>query len=209
LTQETTYDGDAVPVCDYEGSDYRTRFWENQGRDYEDLAERIAIRSLLPPQGDILLEIGTGFGRLVDLYQGYNHIILLDYSKSLLRQAQERLGAARKYTYVAANVYNLPLNAALVDTACMVRVIHHLADVPGALCQISEVTRPGGTLLIEHASKLHLKSVLRYALRRQNWSPYTDEPVEFVALNFDFHPRWIRDQVNRFSKRAYSRSAEE
>jgi len=30
------------PVCDYEGSDYRSRFWEGQGRDYEDQAERIA-----------------------------------------------------------------------------------------------------------------------------------------------------------------------
>jgi hypothetical protein len=37
------------PVCDYEGSDYRTRFWEGQGRDYEDQAERIALRRLMPP----------------------------------------------------------------------------------------------------------------------------------------------------------------
>ena len=41
---------DKPPVCDYEGSDYRTRFWDGQGRDYEDLVERLALRRLLPPQ---------------------------------------------------------------------------------------------------------------------------------------------------------------
>jgi len=109
LAQEPTH-ADAIPICDYEGSDYQTRFWKGQGREYEDLVERIAIQRLLPPGGTRLLEIGTGFGRLVNLYQGYCHIVLLDYSKSLLRQAQERLGRDGRYTYVAANVYRLPLN---------------------------------------------------------------------------------------------------
>jgi hypothetical protein len=77
----------------------------------------------------------------------------------------------------------------------MVRVIHHLADVPAALCQIGEVIRPGGVFLLEHASKVHLKSILRYWLHRQEWSPFGDEPVEFAALNFDFHPRWIRTKL--------------
>ena len=27
------------PVCDYEGSDYQTRFWETGGREYEDRSE--------------------------------------------------------------------------------------------------------------------------------------------------------------------------
>jgi hypothetical protein len=29
-------------------------------------------------------------------------------------------------------------------------------------------------------------------LGRQKWSPFTPEPVEFVKLNFDFHPKAIR-----------------
>jgi len=185
---------DAIPICDYEGSDYRSRFWANQNREYEDLAERLAIQHLLPPTGHRLIEIGTGFGRLVDMYQGYEHIVLLDYSKSLLREAQERLGR-EKYTYVAADVYRLPLADSVVDTVTMVRVMHHMANVPGALRQISRLVRPGGTFVLEFASKLHLKSILRYALRRQSWSPFVREPVEFVELNFDFHPRWMRDRL--------------
>jgi ubiquinone/menaquinone biosynthesis C-methylase UbiE len=190
---------DNIPVCDYEGSDYRTRFWENEDRVYEDLVERIAIRHLLPPSGGRLLEIGTGFGRLVDLYQGYEHIVLLDYSKSLLRQAQGHLGRGKKYTYVAADVYQMPLRDELVDAACMIRVMHHVANVPRALDQISRVIRPGGAFLLEFASKYHLKSILRHALDRQDWSPYDVEPLEFVPLNFDFHPRWMKAQLGSHS----------
>lgn len=183
------------PICDYEGSDYQTRFWQNQGREYEDLVERIAIRHLLPRQGRRLLEIGAGFGRLADMYSGYERVVLLDYSKSLLRQAQARLGRNERYCYVAANVYQLPLQAGQFDAVSMVRVIHHLADVPRALAQIWHVLVPGGTFLLEFASKFHLKSILRYALRRQTWSPFDLPPIEFVPLNFDFHPRWMRQQL--------------
>ena len=185
---------DNPPICDYEGSDYRTRFWENQGREYEDLAERIAIRRLLPPAGPPTAEIGAGFGRLVDMYQGYEHMVLLDYSKSMLREAKERLGT-KKYTYVAADIYRMPLADSAVDAISMVRVMHHIADVPAALRHIYRVLRPGGSFLLEFASKLHLKSILRRAVRRQDWSPYTLDPVEFVPLNFDFHPRWMRGRL--------------
>jgi hypothetical protein len=32
-------------------------------------------------------------------------------------------------------------------------------------------------------------------MRRQSWSPFAQEPVEFTALNFDFHPQWMREQL--------------
>ena len=51
------------PVCDYEGSDYQTSFWDQGGRQYEDLAETIALKRLLPAQGKLLLELGAGAGR--------------------------------------------------------------------------------------------------------------------------------------------------
>ncbi len=180
---------------DYEGSDYRQRFWEEGGRAYEDLAERIALRKLLPPAGRRLVEFGAAFGRLAELYDGYDQVILLDYSRSLLRQAQERLGMGGRYLYVAANLYKLPLAAGAVDTAVMVRVMHHLADVPAALAQIRRAIAPGGAFVAEYASKRHLKAMARYALRRQAWSPYDHAPYEFVPLNFDFHPRWMSETL--------------
>ena len=64
-------------ICDYEGSSYRTEFW-TQARTYEDAAERIALEALLPPTGHRLIEIGAGFGRLVDLYAGYDQVVLFE-----------------------------------------------------------------------------------------------------------------------------------
>lgn len=178
-------------VIDYEGSDYQQRFWERGGRDYEDLAERIALRKLLPAGGRRIVELGAGFGRLADLYGGYEQVVLLDYSRSLLRQAQRRLGDDPRFIFVAANLYELPLVNGAVDTAVMIRVMHHLADVPAALGQIQRIVAAGGAFVVEYASKRHLKAVARYWLRRQAWSPFDLAPYEFVPLNFDFHPDWM------------------
>ena len=56
---------------------------------------------------------------------------------------------------------------------------------------------PSGTFVLEFANKRNIKSMARYALRKQTWSPYTREPVEFVKLNFDFHPSWMLEQVKQ------------
>ena len=179
-------------ICDYEGSDYRVRFWDGKGRDYEDRVERVALRRLLPAQGRRLLEIGAGFGRLTQEYDAYDQVILLDYSLSQLQYAQEHLGADERYVYVAADAYHLPFRPGVFDGATMIRVIHHISDVPTVLAQVRRVLVRDGVFILEHANKRNLKAILRYAMKRQTWNPHTLEPVEFVELNFDFHPEYIR-----------------
>jgi len=181
--------------CDYEGSDYRTAFWEGQGREYEDLAERQALRRLLPPTGKRIIDIGGGFGRLVDLYDGFGEIVLMDPSRSQLQDAQRRLGQGR-VIYVAANVYEMPFTAGAFDTAVMVRVLHHLSDVPGAMRAIHPILRPGGTFVLEYANKRNLKAILRHLLRRQTVSPFALEPWEFAPLHFDFHPTYVEQSLS-------------
>ncbi|HIC87799.1 MAG TPA: class I SAM-dependent methyltransferase [Anaerolineae bacterium] len=178
-------------VCDYEGSRYRTDFWEKQDRQYEDLAERIALRKLLPPRGTRLVEIGAGFGRLASLYENYEEVVLLDYAVSMLREAKARLGDDPRIIYVAADVYLLPFVEQLFDTVVMVRVMHHLQDVPRALREIRRILAGNGVFICEYANKRNLKAIGRYLLRRQHWSPFALKPYEFATLNFDFHPRWM------------------
>jgi SAM-dependent methyltransferase len=180
-----------TPVIDYEGSKYRTDFWEGKGRNYEDTVERTALRRLLPPQGKRLLELGAGFGRLTNEYAGYDQVVLLDYSHSLLQEAQAHLGREARFVYVAANIYELPLANGVCDAATMIRVLHHFADVPKAFQQIRAALAPGASFILEFANKRNLKAMARYAFGRQSWSPYSDEPIEYVELNFDFHPRYI------------------
>lgn len=186
---------DTPPVCDYEGSDYRARFWEGQGRDYEDRVERIALRRLMPLSGRTLIEIGAGFGRLANEYTGYEKVVLFDYSRSLLREAQAQLGDDPRFIYVAGNWYAMPFVAGLFESIVQVRTLHHAADAPALFRQLARIAQPGGRYVLEFANKQNLKAILRYWAGRQQWSPFTPEPVEFVELNFDFHPRWIRQQL--------------
>jgi len=180
------------PVCDYEGSDYQSTFWDAGGRAYEDRAEAIALRRLLPGAGRLMLELGAGAGRNTPRYRGFERVVLLDYSRTQLEQARQRLGNAEQYIYVAADIYRLPFVDGLFDAATMIRALHHMADAPRALGQVRNVLQPGGTFILEFANKLNLKAVLRYLLGRQKWSPFTLEPVEFAKLNFDFHPKAVR-----------------
>jgi len=190
-TSETVHKHTSPPVIDYEGSDYQQAFWEQGGREYEDRAEAIALKRLLPEKGECLLELGAGAGRNTPRYHGFDKIVLLDYSLTQLQQAQSRLGKHPRYIYVAADVYRLPFVSGLFDTATMIRVLHHIVDVPGALTQIRRVLQPDGIFILEYANKRNVKAILRYMLHKQSWSPFSQEPVEFVELNFDFHPRKI------------------
>ena len=195
------YDGShqssEYPVCDYEGSEYQREFWDKGGREYEDLVERIALRRLLPKTGRLFLEIGSGAGRLTPEFDRFERVVLLDYSLTQLQQAQERLGQSARLVFVAADIYRLPFVPGLFDGAVMVRAIHHLVDVPSALAGIRAVLKPSGTLVLEYANKQNAKAILRYWLRRQEWSPFTREQIEFTKLNFNMHPQTIRECLSK------------
>lgn len=187
-------------ICDYEGSAYRAEFW-GQGRDYEDAVERVALNHLLPPTGQRLIDIGGGYGRLVPLYRGYQEVVIFDYALSQLRQAQELWGStgpggSPRHIYVAGDYYQPPFARSAFDTVVMVRALHHATDAPAVLRGISDILGAGGTFVLEFANKRNLKALLRYLVGRQEWSPLARDPVEFVPLNFDFHPAWIRDALS-------------
>jgi hypothetical protein len=57
---------------------------------------------------------------------------------------------------------------------------------------VRRTLQPGAVFILEYANKHNLKAMLRYLARRQDWSPFSLEPVEFARLNFDFHPKAVR-----------------
>jgi ubiquinone/menaquinone biosynthesis C-methylase UbiE len=180
------------PVCDYEGSDYQEKFWDQGDREYEDAVEAIALKRLLPSSGKFMLELGAGAGRNTLRYQGFERVALLDYSRTQLEQARDRLGESDRYLYVAADVYQLPFVSNVFDGATMIRTLHHMAKPELALERVRQVMQPGGVFVLEFANKRNIKSIFRYLLGKQDWSPYSKEPIEFAALNFDFHPKAVR-----------------
>jgi ubiquinone/menaquinone biosynthesis C-methylase UbiE/predicted RNA-binding Zn-ribbon protein involved in translation (DUF1610 family) len=180
------------PVCSYEGSNYQERFWDKGGRAYEDAVEAIALKRLLPECGSFMLELGAGAGRNTPRYQNFERVALLDYSRTQLEQARDRLGDSEGYLFVAADIYHLPFVSGLFDSATMIRTLHHMAHPQMALDQVARVMTPEGVFILEFANKRNLKAMLRYLFGKQSWSPYAHEPVEFAELNFNFHPKSVR-----------------
>ena len=80
------------PVCNYEGSDYQTSFWEEGGRAYEDACEKVVLRRLLPAGGRLMLELGAGAGRNTKRYEGFEQVVLLDYSRTQLNRGNSTWG---------------------------------------------------------------------------------------------------------------------
>ena len=185
---------DGPRICDYGKSTYREDFWDGQGRDYEDVVERQVLAQLLPARGHRLLEIGAGFGRISLEYSMYDQVVLLDYSLEQLTYARQQMGDER-FIYVAADAYNMPFCGGAFDGATMIRVMHHIEDVSAVLAQVSACLCHGGKFILEYANKRRLKSMLRYLVGRNKWSPYTLDPIEFVELNFNFHPDYMQAQV--------------
>jgi ubiquinone/menaquinone biosynthesis C-methylase UbiE len=193
-------DADVVPpyedtpeICDYEHYDYQTRFWEQGDRAYEDAVEAVALRRLLPRRGGrLLLELGAGAGRNSMRYPQFGHVVLLDYARTQLDQARRRLGDDPRYTYVAGDIYRLPFAAGVFDGATMIRTLHHMIDACRALTEVRRTLQPDAALILEFPNKHNLKSMVRYALHGQSWSPYSPEPLEYAPLNFDFHPATVR-----------------
>jgi len=183
-------------ICDYGDSTYRQDFWEGQGREYEDVVERQVLAQLLPKSGQRLLEIGAGFGRITNEYNMYKQVVLLDYSLEQLQYARQQLGDDG-YLYVAADAYHMPFQAGVFDGATMIRVIHHMENVPAVMGQIQQILASNAKFILEFANKRNMKAMLRHTLGRNSWSPYTQEPVEFVELNFNFHPEYMQAQVEQ------------
>src|SRR5205807_7674851 len=129
--------------------------------------------ALLPSTGDRLIEVGAGFGRLADEYRGYRSVVLFDSSPELLGAGRERLGSDPRLEFVQGDANALPFPDGSFDALLCVRVVHHFVDPARAFAEFARVLRPGGVLVVEFANKRNLKSVLRYALRRQAWSPFS------------------------------------
>jgi ubiquinone/menaquinone biosynthesis C-methylase UbiE len=177
-------------LATYEDLGYRDVFW--RARRYEDLCDRIALRALLPGSGERLIEVGAGFGRLADEYQGFGQVELLDSSEVHVASAAESVAGDPRIRVTLGDGCALPFPDSYFDAAVCVRVLHHFADPGPLLAEMGRVVRPGGVAVIEFANKRNLKSIARRILGRQDWSPFAPGSVSYKPYHFDHAPIGIR-----------------
>jgi ubiquinone/menaquinone biosynthesis C-methylase UbiE len=111
-----------------------------------------AILAMVPEEPlDVLLDIGTGTGRMLQLLAGHAHeCIGIDQSRDMLAVARENLSGEpyRNCTVRQADMYQLPDNDRSVDLAILHMVLHFADDPAAVFGEAARVLRPGGTFLL-------------------------------------------------------------
>lgn len=181
-------------VSDYNGYDYKKIFWEDADRKYEDMADRIAIRRLLPTKMDKFVDIAGGYGRLADEYlDRAKYAMLFDYSKTELAQAHELYG--NKIHTKAGDIYDLPFKDNEYDALLMVRATHHFKDMPAVVNELYRILKPNGTAVIEVANKRTLPKMFRYWFKKSDVNPFDRAPSHLKGVDSDgfynYHPKMI------------------
>ena len=191
-------------ISDYNGYDYKKIFWEDADREYEDQADRMAIRKLLPKRMNKFADIGGGYGRLANEYLKRAHtVIIFDYSKSELKQAKDIYGD--KVETRAGDIYELPFKDAELDGLMMVRVTHHLKDMDKAIAELYRVLKPGGVAVVEVANKRTLPKMARYVTGRSKVNPFNQKVANYKNIAssgfYNYHPKYVE---NLFEKNGFA-----
>jgi len=186
----------------YDLYDY-PHYWE--GREYEDLAEKRALKvffSQIPPsKRNKIIDIGAGFGRHTPVYASlFKDCVLLDPAEKLLDEAKSRLKKYPNLNFKLGKAGELPLGNSQFEAALIIRVIHHLSEPKKAFLEAQRALKPQGYLILEFANKIHFRSKLKAWLRGdfsfgKNLEPSElgDEKIHFL----NHHPQKIENDLKK------------
>ena len=110
-----------------------------------------ALTQLLGGDLGRLLDVGTGTGRMAELFAASaRQITALDHSPDMLRLARTRLQhlPAGKVDLVQGDFAQLPFAAASFDTVLFHQVLHYAQAPEAVLAEAARVTAPGGRIAI-------------------------------------------------------------
>lgn len=117
----------------------------------EDAVEEAMLDALGSRQFDGLLDLGTGTGRILELFAPlYSRAIGIDASADMLAVARanlDRAGIANAQVRLG-DVYHLPFGRNSFDVVTIHQVLHYLDEPEHAIAEAARVLRPGGRLLV-------------------------------------------------------------
>lgn len=170
-------------------------------------AEWDAIRSLYAPDGEIeqamaellgsrplgrLLDIGTGTGRMVELFAGQAEIaVAFDRSSEMLRIARAKLVPGRaRVEFVQGDFNALPFECAEFDTAILHQVLHYSRSPQRVIAEVARVLAPGGLALFADFAP-HMREDLR-----------TGSAHARLGFAHDQMREWLRDEGMRLESQS-------
>lgn len=116
----------------------------------ESEVERAIKASLEKREVGRLVDIGTGTGRMIELFGSRaTQAIGIDRSSEMLRLARAKLDAAGIASSLRqGDLYALPLADGSADCVIVHQVLHYAHSPASAIAEAARVLAPGGTLLI-------------------------------------------------------------
>jgi ubiquinone/menaquinone biosynthesis C-methylase UbiE/DNA-binding transcriptional ArsR family regulator len=100
---------------------------------------------------DLLLDLGTGTGRILELFaRRASRLTGIDSNREMLKCARVRLDSAhlQNCSVRLADIYALPFREAAADTVIIHQVLHFLDAPKAALAEAARVLKPEGRLLV-------------------------------------------------------------
>ena len=114
-----------------------------------DSAVEDRMRIILGASVGRLVDIGTGTGRMIELFGGAaDHAIGVDRSPEMLRLARAKLDGRTGWELRQGDISALPMADATADTVILHQVLHFIPAPEAALAQAARLLAPGGRLLI-------------------------------------------------------------
>lgn len=114
-----------------------------------DSAVEDRMRALLGSSVGRLVDIGTGTGRMIELFgPRADHAIGVDRSPEMLRLARAKLDGLSGWELRQGDITALPLGDASADTVILHQVLHFIPAPEAALAEAARLLAPGGRLLV-------------------------------------------------------------
>jgi ubiquinone/menaquinone biosynthesis C-methylase UbiE/DNA-binding transcriptional ArsR family regulator len=113
--------------------------------------ETVVSQMLGPGPFDLLVDLGTGTGRMLEVFSDrFRRGLGFDRSTAMLAYARAKLENARLgHAQVRqADIYDLPLGDHAANAVVMHQILHFLGDPQRAIREAARVLAPGGRLLI-------------------------------------------------------------
>ncbi|SMQ69678.1 transcriptional regulator, ArsR family [Altererythrobacter xiamenensis] len=156
--------------------------------------DQMVEKALIEALGDAplgqLLDIGTGTGRMAELFaQRADRIVALDKSLEMLRIARAKLQhlPTERVQLVQGDLAALPFDADQFDTVLLHQVLHFAQEPRTALAEAGRVIRPGGRIaIVDFATHEREELRERHAHARLGFS---DKQVQHLLRDAGFAPR--------------------
>lgn len=168
-------------------------FWK--GREYEHLAEVLAIHTLLKGRHfEAIADVGGGFGRLTDVLHEFGPNITLVEPAGVQRNLVPQF-VQSPIEVIDGDAEHTGLPDGSCDLVVMVRVAHHLRHPKPSFRECWRVLRPDGLLLLEFANSANFK-----ARARNRFGPMLLSPIDMGSIQtgipfLNHHPRSIKQML--------------